>query len=242
MTTLNIGFGGEGGGGVYHSRYDTFEHHIRFDDPGLVYGKVMAEMVGHAVLAAADGGLPLQHPVDFARAMKADIEKVEKLAESQRTEADEQKILLAQNVFALAADPDKQHGDPVPMALVPQFDFAPLDQAEAALNKSAQDYEAALAANGAYLAHDKALRLQALMRTIDQTLLNEQGLPGRPWYKNLVYAPGRYIGYGVTTLPGVTEAITEERWNDVPKFIGLTADALKAYAARLDQATALLKG
>ncbi|OJU10585.1 MAG: folate hydrolase [Alphaproteobacteria bacterium 64-11] len=243
VTTLNIGFGGEAmGGGVYHSRYDTFEHHTRFEDPGLAYGKVLSQTVGHAVLYAADSNLPLLHPADFARAMSGDIGKVEKLADSQRAAAEEQKTLLAQHAYAVAADPTEPHGEPVPLQAVPNFDFTALDQAGEALTKSADAYEAALAVHSATLSPVQAARLQALMQTIDQTLLNEDGLPGRPWYKNLIYAPGRYIGYGVTTLPGVTEAITEERWSDVPKFIGLTAQALNAYAARLDEATALLKG
>ena len=42
-------------------------------------------------------------------------------------------------------------------------------------------------------------------------------------------------------MPGVREAIEEERFDDATQYIGLTAAALKAYAARLDQATALLQ-
>jgi N-acetylated-alpha-linked acidic dipeptidase len=57
----------------------------------------------------------------------------------------------------------------------------------------------------------------------------------------MIYAPGRYIGYGVTTLPGVSEAITEERWDDVPRYIAITAAVLRAYAARLDQAAAAVE-
>ncbi|MCP5411382.1 MAG: M28 family peptidase [Alphaproteobacteria bacterium] len=242
VTTLNLGFGGEAkSGGVYHSRYDTSEHHLRFIDPGLVYGKVLSETVGHAVLAAAGNGLPLSSPADFARAMKGDITKVEKLADSQREAAQKQKMLLASNAYAVAADPTEPHGNPVAMSAVPAIDFKPLDAAGATLTKSAAAYEAALAAHGQALPAADAAKLNGLMQTINQTLLYEGGLPGRPWYKNLIYAPGRYVGYGVTTLPGVTEAITEERWSDVPKFIALTSDALKAYAARLDQATALLQ-
>jgi len=81
-----------------------------------------------------------------------------------------------------------------------------------------------------------------LMRTIDQTLAPNAGLPGRPWFKNLVYAPGRYTGYGAKTLPGVREAIEDERWDDANKYAKITADALNAYSARLDQATAVLNG
>lgn len=243
VTTLDYGIGGESaGGGVYHSRYDTFEHHTKFDDPGLVYGKVLAQVVGHSVLAAADSDLPIQRPVAFATAMKEYIDKVEKLADTRREAAENQGRLLKVNAYALAADPTQPHGDPITMKPVPKFDFAGLDQAQTRLAESAKKYEAALAAKGAGLAPAQKAKLRALMQSIDQTLLAEQGLPGRPWFKNVIYAPGRYIGYGVTTLPGVTEAITEERFGDVPVFVSLTAKALDAYAARLDSATAVLNG
>jgi N-acetylated-alpha-linked acidic dipeptidase len=80
------------------------------------------------------------------------------------------------------------------------------------------------------------------MQTIDQTLAPPVGLPERPWFKNLIYAPGRYTGYGAKTLPGLTEAIEEERWADANSYAVFTADALNAYSARLDQATAALDG
>ena len=57
----------------------------------------------------------------------------------------------------------------------------------------------------------------------------------------MIYAPGRFTGYGAKTLPGVREAIEEERWDDATQYIGLTADTINAYSARLDQATAILK-
>jgi N-acetylated-alpha-linked acidic dipeptidase len=236
ITTLSIGFGGEGeGGGVYHSAYDTFEHHTRFDDPGLVYGKVMAEMVGHSVIAAADADMPLQTPRAFATYMTSYATRVEHLADDSRAAAEQQKALLAANAYRVVGGDMK--GTPVQRAAVPAFDFKPLDEAVSALTASANKYEAA--ANG-NLSPDQKKKVLAIMRDIDATLLDETGLPGRGWYKNLIYAPGRYIGYGVTTMPGITEAITEERFDDVPKYIGMTAAVLKAYAAKLDQATAAM--
>jgi N-acetylated-alpha-linked acidic dipeptidase len=58
----------------------------------------------------------------------------------------------------------------------------------------------------------------------------------------VITAPGRFTGYGAKTLPGIREAIEEERWSDANSFIQLTARALDAYRARLEEATALLKG
>jgi N-acetylated-alpha-linked acidic dipeptidase len=75
------------------------------------------------------------------------------------------------------------------------------------------------------------------MLTIDQSLLSDTGLPERAWYKNLVYAPGRFTGYGAKTLPGVREAIEDERWDDAVRYAKLTADS-----DRLDQATAAVNG
>ena len=241
IETLDFGFGGEGdSGGVYHSRYDTFEHHSRFVDPGFIYAKALAEVAGHAVIAAADADLPLQQAGDFADDMAQDTDEVKKLADARRGTAETQNALLKVNAFALAADPTEPHANPTPLSPVPKLDFSALDGAIAAMKKSAAAYDAALAAKGAGLPPEKLVQLQTLMQSLDQTLLNERGLPGRDWYKNLVYAPGRFTGYGAKTLPGIREAIEEERWDDAVTYIGLTADAFKAYAARLDEATAVL--
>ena len=80
------------------------------------------------------------------------------------------------------------------------------------------------------------------MFDIDQTLAPKVGLPGRAWYKNLIYAPGRFTGYDAKTLPGVREAIEDQHWADANRYAKLTADVLNAYSDRLDKATAVLKG
>ena len=108
------------------------------------------------------------------------------------------------------------------------------------MDRSAKAYDQALAAHGTGLSRSNRAKLQGVMQSIDQTLLLDQGLPSRSWYKNAIYAPGRFTGYGAKTLPGVREAIEEERWDDATKYIGLTAAAINAYSARLDQATAIL--
>ena len=66
------------------------------------------------------------------------------------------------------------------------------------------------------------------------------GLPGRPGTRTSIYAPGRLTGYGAKTLPGVREAIEQQRWADADRYIKLTAAALNAYSDTLDQATAIL--
>jgi len=242
IDTIDFGYSGEGNSnGVYHSRYDTFEHHSKFVDPGFVYDAMLAKTIGRAVLLAADSPLPLQQTADFADACAQYASELKKLADDRRNAAQNQAKLLAANAYNLSADPRLPHANPIQLKTVPAFDFAPLDNAVAGLKKSAAAYDSAVAAKGAALSPAARAQLLGLMQSLDQTLLLDQGLPGRPWYKNALYAPGRFTGYGAKTMPGIREAIEDERLDDVQTYIGLTADTLKAYAARLDQATAILK-
>jgi N-acetylated-alpha-linked acidic dipeptidase len=228
---------------VYHSRYDTFEHHTRFVDPGFVYDAMLAKTVGRIVLRVADADLPLQNASGLANTVSDYLDQVKKLADSKREEADTQAKLLHDRAFQLAADPTKSSGLPTALERVPVIEFAPLDAAVARLKRSAKAYDDALAKNASHLSAAQQAHLQALMLTIDQTLAPDNvGLPGRSWYKNLIYAPGRYTGYEAKTLPGVREAIEDQRWSDANRYAKLTADALNAYSDRLDQATSVLTG
>jgi N-acetylated-alpha-linked acidic dipeptidase len=240
LPALDLSFRGEGeAGGVYHSAYDTFAHHSRFVDPGFVYDALLAQTVGRLVLRLADAPLPLQRPGDLAATVGDYLAEIKKLAADKRQAAEG---LLADHAFTLAADPTLKTLPPKALERVPFFEFAPLENAVDRMRQSAKAYDAAFAANATGLPPDRALKLQALMQTIDQTLAPDAGLPGRPWYRNLVYAPGRLTGYGAKTLPGVREAIEDGRWDDANRYVRLTAAALDAYSDRLDQATRVLDG
>ena len=243
LAALNIGYGGEGeSGGVYHSRYDTFEHHSRFVDPGFVYDALLAKTVGRLVMRSAASDLPVQRAGDFASSVALYLSEVKKLATEKREVQVVQAGLLHDDVYRLTADPTKSSAAPVAFEPVPAFDFAPMDAAVDKLKASAKAYDDALAKNGAGLSPERQAKLQALMLDLDQTLAPDVGLPGRPWFKNVIYAPGTLTGYGAKTLPGIREGIEQQRFADATAYIKITADALNAYSARLDQATAVLNG
>jgi N-acetylated-alpha-linked acidic dipeptidase len=241
VPSLDLAFGGEGDTiGVYHSRYDTFEHHSRFVDPGFVYDALLAKTAGRVMLRVADTDVPVQRVSGFAEIVSDYLQQVEKLVDDERDQAETQAGLLRDRAFQFAADPTKPSGLPTPLDRVPFVEFAPLENAVDRLQRSAKAYDDALAKNGADLPSARLEHLQVLMLTIDQTLAPETGLPGRPWYKNLVYAPGRFTGYQAKTLPGVREAIEDRRWADANRYSKLTANALNTYSDRLDKATAVL--
>lgn len=243
VPAINFSFGGEGNsGGVYHSAYDTWEHHLAFDDPGLVYSAALAKVGARLVTRIADADLPVQVYGNFAETVAGYRDEIKKLATSRREAQQVQARLLASDAYRLADDPSRTNGLPTPLSPVPDISFAPLDAAIAHLQASAAAYDKALAAEGAGLSRADRRRLFEMQRRLEMSLARDPGLPGRPWYRNMIYAPGRFTGYGAKTLPGVREAIEEERWADAERYMKLTAETLEAYAAGLDAAVTLIRG
>ena len=244
IASLNVGYGGEGNsGGVYHSAYDTWEHYSKFVDPGFVYAGALAKTAGRLVLRMSEADLPVQRYSDFAATLATYVDEVKKLADHKRDDQIAQAKLFAANAFKLSDDPTLSSGPPTPLKVVPYLNFAPIDNAVARVKASAKTYDAALAAKGAALPAATKGKLVELAGRIEQALLMEPGLPGgRGWYKNMIYAPGRLTGYGAKTLPGVREAIEDERWTDVDTYAAMIGKALNAYADRLDDGVALING
>jgi N-acetylated-alpha-linked acidic dipeptidase len=244
ITTLNFEYGGEEDQeGVYHSSYDTFEHYVRFGDPGFAYGIAEAQTIGHLILRYANADiLPLQF-AGFSEAVDGYITELHGLADAKRKAAQELGKLLDQNVFALATDPTRPVLAPERDPEVPYINFTPLDNVVVRLKKSAKAYDdryARIEAAGTKLPAAQAKSVDDLLRGMEATLMDSRGLPGREWYKHLIYAPGQFTGYGVKTIPGVREAIEQNRWDEANQYVVLTAAALSAYCDRLDKATALL--
>jgi N-acetylated-alpha-linked acidic dipeptidase len=241
IAALNVSFGGEGQvGGVYHSAYDTYEYYSRFGDPGFAYAPVLAKTVGRLVLRMADADVPLERYGDFAETVSHYLDQVKRLADTKRQGAENQAKMLAADAYRLSDDPTKTSGSPTALKSVPHFNMAPLENAVDHLKRSAKAYDTALAAKSAAQSNATRAKLIELARQTEQSLAVDVGLPGRDWYKHLIYAPGRYTGYSAKTLPGVREAIEEERWADVDRYAALTGAALDAYADKLDEGVRLM--
>ena len=241
VPSLNIGFGGENeSAGSYHSIYDSYDHFVRFDDPGLVYGAALSKTIGRLVLRIADAETPPLRFTSLATTVRGYLTEVKQLVDARRKQDDKRAALLKANVFALASDPKAPVTAPPAEPPTPVIELAALENAVARLEASAKAFDAAYAAKGTSLSADARARLNASLMGIDQALLIPEGLPGRNWYKHALYAPGRFTGYGAKTLPGVREAVEERRFADANLYAGRTAAAIERFAARIDTAKATL--
>jgi N-acetylated-alpha-linked acidic dipeptidase len=120
----------------------------------------------------------------------------------------------------------------------------PLKNALTRLQQSTGNYDAAMRAapTAARLqSRETQQSLDDALRRIELTLISERGLPGRPWFKHTIYAPGFYTGYGAKTLPGIREAIERHNWMEANVQIGVAADTLQRAAAQIDRATQVLR-
>lgn len=232
IPSLNIGYGGEGDGGEYHSVYDSYDLYTRFKDPGLVYGVVQAKTTGRVTLRMADAELL---PFDFRTVAKKIAGYAKELMDAtndMREATNVENKILNEKYYTLAADPTKTFIAPQPKEEVPYLNFAPLENAIHTLEKTTAAL--ALKLDVSSLTTEQKDKINAQLYQAEQHLLLPEGLPRRSWYKHSIYAPGFYTGYGVKTLPGIREAIEQRNWSEAQEMIGQTAAAIEKFSNYLE--------
>lgn len=217
VASLDLGFSGEDGGGVYHSIYDSFHWYSTFSDGTFAHGAALSQVIGTALLRLSEADVL---PFEFrgpADALRQYVDEVERLARGE--------------------------GGATPSGPAPGMDA--LKKAVARLSKSADAWERAAAripkAGSAPLAAPPAADLNRLLYGSERAFRHEPGLPRRPWFKHLVYAPGFYTGYGVKTLPGIREGLEQGRRDEAAAFAAIAAKAIDRLAGDVERAAALLR-
>jgi N-acetylated-alpha-linked acidic dipeptidase len=232
IPSANIGFGGEGDGGEYHSIYDSYDHFTRFKDPGFQYGTALAKTTGRAMLRLANADvLPFDYSI-LVKTIGEYVADVKSSLELKRIDNEMVNRLIKEKVFELAKDPTLGFAGPTPKQLVPYLDFSSIDNAMALVKTTSEELKAAIEKVGSADAQ-KIVRLNEILYQSEQKLLNPNGLPRRPWYKHMIYAPGFYTGYGVKTLPGIREGIEESNWKEAQEYINIVASTLLQFNASL---------
>ena len=241
VPALNMAFGGESGGGSYHSLYDTYEHYKRFSDGKFIYGTTLSKVNGRLVLRLSEADILPFRFVNMVDNIGKFVEQNKKLSEDIRKSTKSLNDLLDNNDFAISSNPKKTYLPPKRLRQVPEFDFKPLDAALARLSTSAWKYEEALLKfQKGSLSPERKSEINALLRSVDQAFINSKGLPRRDWFKNMMYAPGYYTGYGVKTLPGIREGLEERKWNEVRVYIKEVSKALDRASENINSASRIL--
>ena len=245
IASLNLGFGGEDGGGIYHSIYDDFYWFTHFSDTTFVYSRALAQTAGTAVMRMAAADLL---PFEFhglADTLHRYVDELERLAREERERTIERNRQIDDGVFAALEDPRQKTVPPQKEPVPPFLNFAPLENGLAALESGAQAFDQAAtraAANGgAALARAQLKEVNDRLATLERAFLLSDGLPNRPWFKHQIYAPGLYTGYGVKTLPAVRESIEQKQWKLADEEIARVGTVLENAGAAMEGAAEALK-
>lgn len=238
IASLNLGFGGEGSGGEYHTIYDTYTHYTRFKDPGFQYGVALANTAGRITLRLANAEVLPFELTQWHTTVDGYLGEVMKTLENMRSEVEKHNKWVQKDVYGLVMDPKKPIKTAEAKAEVPYLDFSPLQNVLADLKKSIDIFSKA---DLTALSSAKKAQLNQELMGMEQVLLQDKGLPRRDWFKHQIYAPGFYTGYGVKTLPGVREAIEQKDWKEAQEQIGVLAATLKNFDAQVQKLNGIVQ-
>jgi len=240
IASLDLSFGGEDDGGIYHSIYDSFHWFTTFSDTAFVYERALAQTVGTAVMRLADAELLPYEFTSLAQRARTNLREVQDLLKAMRDSVEEQNRQVGESVFVAVNDPRRPTVAPTVEELPPHLNFTPIENGTDRLGRAADQYEEALTNamkdGGKALRSDEVDRVNASLLLTERALAPEAGLPRRPWYKNLLSAPGWYTGYAAKTLPGVREAIEAKRWAEAEEQAATLGRMLEEEAGAIERA------
>ena len=246
IASLNMSYGGEDDGGIYHSIYDDFYWFTHFSDTSFVYGKALAQTMGTAVMRLANADLLPFTFSNLAETAKNYTTELQRLRDTRHDQISETNRSIDEGVYFAVSDPRDPVRAPVRGVAPPQFNFAPLLNAVDSLTSAARRYDrvAATVSTGAMPAQKRASLKSVNQRLVqaERALTSSDGLKGRSWYKHLLYAPGFYTGYGVKTMPAIRESIEQSEWKAVDGEIARVAAALTREATLVSELADDLSG
>jgi N-acetylated-alpha-linked acidic dipeptidase len=246
VAALNIGFGGEDQGGIYHSIYDDFYWFTHFSDTDFVYGRALAQTGGTAMMRLADADLLPFEFGDFADTVQTYLKELKTLSQKMQDDIRERNKEIEEGVFKATNDPKWPLVPPAVETVPPHLNFAPFENAVDALTRRAAEYRKALdqanANGGAALASASLAEVNKMLIESERKLTTAEGLSNRPWFKHQLYAPGFYTGYGVKTVPAVREAIELKKWKLADEAIVVVSRVLQDEAALISSAAQKLSG
>lgn len=213
VSVLNVSFGGESPGGVYHSAYDTVKWYQTFSDGDYSYGRTLSQLTGTLIMRLADAPvLPFQF-TDTADTLMRYVVELETLAAAKKESQVDMRLVrnAVESLRSAAQDFEKA--------------YASVGRAN----------------TQALLAKKQLQQLNLLLLTSEQRLGNRDGLPRRDWFKHQIYAPGFYTGYGVKTMPQIREGLEENRFTEAQGGVRTVSAAINALAAQVNDAARALQ-
>ena len=202
-------------------------------------------LMGSAVMRLADADLLPFDFSGFSHTIAKYVDNVQEILKNDQENFRERNREIEDGVYSATSDPLNPVLPPPVEVIPPHFNFAPLQNAVDQLSASADRLSKAWGkaqADGWRVSPEIIAHINVLIIESGPALTDSAGLPNRPWFKNMIYAPGAYTGYEAKPLPGVLEALDRKDWAEAESQIPREAEALQREKKIIDEITATLEG
>lgn len=218
-----MGFGVGKGSPVYHyhSNYDSFNWMEKYGDPSFAYHETIAKVWALTAAKLVETPVLQLNAVRYAKGLRKYVESVkEKALESKNA------LENAQDAF------DTLDG------AVAHFHFAAAihDGTAAELLQKVLDNDIPWWKwwEKVKLYYD-IRRVNTKYKFLERKFLYKEGLDERPWFKHVVFAPGKWTGYAGATFPGIVEALEEGNKTAANKWIRIATELVNGAADWLEE-------
>ncbi|KQX23226.1 MULTISPECIES: transferrin receptor-like dimerization domain-containing protein [unclassified Sphingomonas] len=234
LPTLILEFRGEDSLGAYHTGYDNYAWYTRFNDPQFRYAAATAQINGLAVMRLADADILPMTFTPMATAIAREVDGIETLYATRRGAIEREDAQVKAKAFELLAFRSQPRAVPA-LQPVPTLDLTPLRTPLGKIAALAAEYDKRIE-TGITLSPAETADLNQALQAVERAFGRRSGLPGRPFYRNELYSPGRL--WDTVPFPAIGDAINDGKWELAASQIAPAAQTLSQIAAALETAIA----
>ncbi|KAJ1650860.1 Vacuolar protein sorting-associated protein 70 [Dispira simplex] len=212
--------------GTYHSAYDSIHWMEKFIDPDYIYHQTITRLLGSVLLRLADDPLIPLDLTAYPPALEGYLNRLGGLLSRDLCPATKSSFNSSPGPGAYS---DSNPNDSTLSCQEAQKSskqlkrlyraVKKLDKGVAKFNHKLRKFVRRHGANcqsHSRWGYQKCLKrrtsLNQRIAQFERGFLDEAGIPGRPWFKHTINAPGRWSGYMAEYLPGLTEAAEDGDW------------------------------
>ena len=233
MPVIGLGFVGDYG--VYHSAYDDFYWVNHFGDPGYKYHTLISQLWGVTALRLANADLLPFDFATYASNIRQFVNDLKKANDATLSAAKTQGAHPNPVILSGARSNERAQSKDLPPVDLTRVEAA-IDAFEAAGKKLNDAITQKLTQGN--IPPEEAATLNHGMMQLERNWLNPDGIPGRPWFKHILYG-ARYT-YAHLELPGLTEAVEKQDWVTAKQQAEILRRALENNTKLLDGLTSTL--
>ncbi|KDQ17213.1 hypothetical protein BOTBODRAFT_106011 [Botryobasidium botryosum FD-172 SS1] len=248
VASLDLGFRGTYYDAIhhYHSVYDSQRWQEVYGDPGFHRHVAIAKLLGLVTLRLADAIVLPLNTTQYSLELGEYLDKVDSLGSSLNLDPDLSDLREAiYELQAASAELDEEK-DSVEQDFSHELEiwrssvegsiqrdaYAWAEQPlSIASDENMTEPQSALGSNNTphpqfFAALQRVKEVNKKLADFEQGFISPEGMTTREWYKHLIVSPGKWLGYGATTFPGLTEALRYDQDVALAEYEASRATAL----------------